>query len=86
MFGLPLLVSMLMCEFTFGYGLKSCSLFELCFAPLITEDLNVLSLKMALKLVSILTAAISVAYCYPTAFQDLVESSSEYCFLLALIF
>lgn len=33
---------------------------------------------MALALVSIVIAAISVAYCYPTAFQDLEEVSSKY--------
>lgn len=35
---------------------------------------------MALTLVSILIAAIPVAYCYPTAFEDLQESSSKYHF------
>lgn len=35
-------------------------------------------LKMALTLVSILIVAIPVAYCYPTAFQDLEELGSKY--------
>lgn len=35
---------------------------------------------MALTLLSILIAALSVAYCYPTAYQDLAKTNSEYCY------
>ncbi len=40
---------------------------------------------MALTLISILIAAIPVAYCYPTAFQDLEESSSKYPYTWAVM-
>lgn len=63
--------------FIFGHGWMSCSPFELYLVLLLTDYLF-LHLKMALTLVSILMAAIPVAYCYPTAFQDLEETSSKY--------
>lgn len=44
-----------------------------------------LSLKMAVTILSILIAAIPVAYCYPTAFQNLEESRSEYYATLTFI-
>lgn len=37
-----------------------------------------LSSQMALILVSVLISAIPVAYCFPTAFQDLGGLGSEY--------
>lgn len=44
-----------------------------------------LSLKMAVTILSILIAAIPVAFCYPTAFQNLEESRSEYYATLTFI-
>lgn len=40
---------------------------------------------MRLTLVYILIAVIPVAYCYSPAFEDLVETGSEYCFIWAFM-
>lgn len=61
-------------------GLLQLFLFLFLFLCWLKSWLFFVSLKMALTLVSILIVAVPVVYCYPTAFQDLEESSSKYHF------
>lgn len=77
MFLVPLLLSLHVLTFIFHCGSMSHSAWAvISFAA--DWRLVFLSWQMALTLVSILIAAIPVAYCYPTAFQDLEDHGSKY--------
>lgn len=68
------------CVLSFSVLMRCLVLHLHCLVLLEAKCLTVVfsPLKMALTLVSILIVAIPVAYCYPTAFQDLEELGSKY--------